>query len=139
MADEETFHELRLIRSRLEAIEHTQEVLVRVDAAAIWADIEAAFDKEPLLADVYQLLGHGRTQQELVAGLKEKGASATSQPTVSRALGKLRVDLQIVTVVQSDGRGTVYGHTRLHRILGLEKRINAWRRKREKAEKPGAA
>jgi DNA-binding transcriptional ArsR family regulator len=129
---DDTFHELRLIRSRLEAIEHTQEVLVRADAAAIWGEIETAFEKEPLLADVYQLIGGGKTQQELVSHLKEKGASATSQPTVSRALRRLREDLQIVTVVEIDSRGTVYGHTRLHRILGLDRRINSWRSKREK-------
>jgi flagellar motor protein MotB len=136
VADEDTFHELRLIRSRLEAIEHTQEVLVRVDAAAIWSDIEAAFDKDPLLADIYQLLGSGKTQQDLVVDLKAQGAPATSQPTVSRALRRLGEDLQIVKVIQINGRGSVYGHTRLHRIVGLDRRINNWRKKREKPSAP---
>lgn len=133
MANEETFHQLRLIRSRLEAIEHTQEVLVRVEAAAIWADIEAAFDKDALLADVYQLVDGRRTQQDIVAGLKDAGAPAASEATVSRALRRLREDLQLVRMLDSDGRGNVHAHVRLHRILGLDRRINAWRRKREKA------
>ena len=133
MADEETFTQLRLIRSRLEAIEHTTEVLVRADASKIWADLEEAFDKDPLLADIYQLVDEGRTQQEISTALKERGAPASSVPTVSRALKRLREDLQIVTILQGEGRETLYAHTRLHRILNLERRINAWRRKREKA------
>lgn len=132
MVDQDSFHQLRLIRSRLEAIEHMEEVLVRAQAAAIWADIEAALDKDPLLADIYQLLRQGRTQNDVVTDLKNMGARATSQPTVSRALTRLRVDLQIVTVVESGARGSVYQHTRLHRILNLDRRINAWRKKRGK-------
>ncbi|MHB1523368.1 MAG: hypothetical protein ACYCS9_06595 [Candidatus Dormibacteria bacterium] len=132
MADEDSFHQLRLIRSRLEAIEHMEEVLVRAQAAAIWADIEMALDKEPLLADIYQLLHVARTQNDVAAELKERGAKATSRPTVSRAIRRLREDLQIVAVFDGDARGSLYGHTRLHRILNLDRRINAWRKKREK-------
>ena len=48
----DTFAEIRQIRARLDAIEHTQEVLVRAQATEILAQALAAFAEDDLLARV---------------------------------------------------------------------------------------
>jgi hypothetical protein len=129
-------NQLLKIHSRLDGIEHTQEVLVRADATRIWRQIEEAFDKEPVLADIYELVDGIRTQTQIVEALKAQGAAVNSPMTVSRSLKRLREELQIVIAIEgAGGQGTVHAKTGLHRILGMNRHIKAWRRKREKGAK----
>jgi hypothetical protein len=129
MADDDTFNQIRLIRSRLESIEHSQEVLVRVEAPMIWASIEEAFGQDPALADVFLLVDGIRTQSQIVAALRAAGAAVVSDATVSRKVTRLREELHIIEVVVSPGQGIVHAKSRLDRILGLTARTQAWKRR----------
>lgn len=114
--------ELRLIRSRLDAIEHTQEVLVRADGTAIWNEIKSAFVADPLLARVYLLVDGQRTQRNMVTELASQGLKGATEATVSRKLAILRNELHLVKVVDTN-KGNVHARTGIDSILNLQKKV----------------
>src|SRR5690348_4731344 len=99
MPQDEAERELRLIRMRLDAIEHTQEVLVRADHDRIWPPIEERFNADPLLAEIYLLVDGHRSQRDILAALKAKGIT-TTEATVSRRFIILR-ELDLVQLVDT--------------------------------------
>jgi len=126
MSDPGSADELRLIRARLDGIEHTQEVLVRTRSEEIWNSLVPSFEKQPLLAHVYLLVDGTRTQNDILAALAEKGLlAAGNKATASRTLATLRDDLHLITVVSS-GQTQVHARTAVGRILGLPKRVQRW-------------
>jgi len=60
----EAYTEVREIRDRLDAIEHTQELLVRAEAKAILAVVWEEMDKDETMARVYLAIDGKRTQNE---------------------------------------------------------------------------
>jgi hypothetical protein len=64
------------MRTRLEGIEHRQEMLVRAHRDEILGEIWRYIDDDPLLGEVFLLVDGKRTQQDIVAALKQKGAAA---------------------------------------------------------------
>lgn len=115
--------ELRLIRSRLDAIEHTQEVLVRADGTAIWNEIKSAFVADPLLPRVFLLVDGQRTQRDMVTELANQGLKGATEATVSRKLAILRNDLHLVKIVDTN-KGNVHARTGVDRILNLQKKVD---------------
>jgi DNA-binding transcriptional ArsR family regulator len=118
----DAYAELRAMRARLEGIEHRQEMLVRAHADEILATIWAYIDEDETLGEVFLLVDDVRTQQDIVAGLKQKGISA-SQPTVSRKLKRLSTELGLVEIGDRDAAGTVYVKSDLDRILHLTPKV----------------
>lgn len=126
MHEDESARELRLIRDRLDVIEHTQEVLVRLQHQLFWDDLIPIFEKDPLLAQIFLLADGTRTQREIVATLKDgsqvKGAT---EATVSRKLDKLRDELHLLRVIDT-AKGHVHAQLPVVRILGLKRKVTRW-------------
>jgi DNA-binding transcriptional ArsR family regulator len=118
----DAYAELRLMRARLEGIEHRQEMLVRAHADEILETIWEFIDKDGTLGEVFLLVDGKRTQQDIVDALKKKGIT-TSQPTVSRKLAKLSIELGLVEIGDRDAAGTVYAKSDLNRILHLTPKV----------------
>ncbi len=126
MNDLEATGELRLIRARLDGIEHTQEILVRTRKEEIWKSLVSEFAKTPLLAQVYVLVDGTRTQNDILSALAAKGLVApNNKATVSRVLAALREDLGLVQVVASRN-SQVHVHTPVARILNLPRKVQRW-------------
>jgi DNA-binding transcriptional ArsR family regulator len=137
----DAYAELRAMRTRLEGIEHRQEMLVRAHRSEILDEIWRYLDDDPVIAEVYLLVDGIRTQQDIVAALEQKGVSPASQPTVSRKLNKLMNELGLVEISDRDANGTTLRKSDLDKILHLtpkvERRLAAARRTRGKSAKPG--
>lgn len=112
----DAFDEIQRIRQRLDAIEQTQEILVRANGADVLTDIDNLVDNDPLAARIYLLVDGARTQQDIATTL------GTSQPTVSRRLDILE-EMHLVRVVDKRGAGNVYAKGAADRILRLSSRI----------------
>lgn len=134
----DAFGELRAIRARVEGIEHRQEMLVRAHSDEILETVWQFIDADLTLAEVYLLVDGKRTQQDIIAELKKKGIAA-SQPTVSRKLSKLNVELGLVEIGDRDAAGIVYVKSELDRILHLtpkvERRVLDIQKRRTKSAK----
>lgn len=110
------------MRARLEGIEHRQEMLVRAHSDEILGAVWGYLDRDETLGEVFLLVDGKRTQQDIVAALKVKGIGAT-QPTVSRKLKKLSIELGLVEIGDRDAAGTVYAKSDLDRILHLTPKV----------------
>ena len=117
------YSELQQIRARLEAIEHTQEVLVRAEAETILSQIWEIMDADDILARVYLLVDGKRTQKDIVEALTSQGIPGGSQPSVSRRLDILQQDLHLIEVIDHTRAGKVYKHTALERILSIARKL----------------
>lgn len=137
MTDLDTFGEIRQIRSRLDAIEHSQDVLVRAQAKEILAQALAAFLRDDLLARVYLLVDGNRTQQEIGAAMQEQGLPGDKAAIVSRELDVLNNALQLVVQVDQAGKGKVYRKTREDRLLGITRQLEKQRASRAKVKGEG--
>ncbi len=124
MDELETFKELVMIRSRLEGIEHTQEIMVRALAKDIEPFIFEAMDSDPLLLRIYLLVDSQRTQKDIVQALVDAGVPGASQPTVSRRLARLLGELHLVEVADHSAGGKVYQKSAIDRILGLTRKLD---------------
>jgi DNA-binding transcriptional ArsR family regulator len=129
----DAFAELRSMRARLEGIEHRQEMLVRAHSSEILSAIWTYIDADETLGEVFLLVDGKRTQQDIASALKAKGLSA-SQPTVSRKLTKLNVELGLVEIGDRDAAGTVYAKSDIDRILHLTSKIERRLADRRKAK-----
>jgi DNA-binding transcriptional ArsR family regulator len=112
----DAFDELQTIRVRLDAIEQTQEMLVRANSAEILRDVDALTHDDDLAIRVYLLVDGQRTQGDIADEL------GTTQPTVSKKITKLQ-QLHLVRVVEKRGGGNVYAKAAADRILRLSPRI----------------
>lgn len=112
----DAFDEIQRIRIRLDAIEQTQEMLVRANSTQVLADVDELVDKDELAARIYLLVNGRRTQQDIATDL------ATSEATVSRRLEKLR-ELHLIRLVDRRGAGNVYQKSAADGILRLSTRI----------------
>jgi hypothetical protein len=121
------------MRARLEGIEHRQEMLVRAHSDEILKAIWAYIDDDETLGEVFLLVDGTRTQQDIVTALRAKGISA-SQPTVSRKLQKLNIELGLVEIGDRDAAGTVYVKSDLDRILHMTGKVERRLAERRKAK-----
>ena len=129
MADNlETFSEIRQIRMRIEAIEHTQEVLIRAHREAIEKDIWEQLDSDSVLAQVYLLVDGHRSQKDIVGAMREQGAAGASEPTVSRRLVKL-YEMHLIELVDRTKSRNIYKRTAIDRILSLVRKLEKRRAK----------
>jgi transcriptional regulator of acetoin/glycerol metabolism len=122
----EVYGEIRLIRARLDGIEHMTEVLVRAQHKEILPEIMAALQNDDLLRRIYLLVDGKRTQQEVGMALEEQGVSG-DKTTVSRRLEKLYKELHLLELVDQTGRGKVYIKSRLDQTLGITRRLERQR------------
>lgn len=122
---EELFAELRVIRSRIEGIEHTQEILVRAQSESIVPTLIQAFADDPVLARVFLLVDGSRTQQDIVAVMKANKHPGASDATVSRKIDLLHNDMALIDFVDQTGRGKVYRKSAVDRILRLSRKVES--------------
>src|SRR5262245_46608318 len=118
----DAFAELRSMRSRLEGIEHRQEMLVRAHADEILATVWNYIDSDEALGEIYLLINGARTQKQIVAELAKKGIKL-DQSNVSRKLKRLMSELGLVEVSDRDASGAVLRKSDLDKILHLTPKV----------------
>lgn len=102
----ETAQEILTIRRKIEAIEGTQELLLRPVAASVREELfKEVFDKHALLVEVYLAIDGSKSQAELVETLKADGVKI-SQPVVSRRLDVLK-EHRLVEEAEVGPRGVI--------------------------------
>ena len=119
---DEIFNELRTIRSRVESIEKTQEVLVRADADRILAGVLPQFRADRVLCEVNLRVDGTKGQRQIVAELDAAGVSGASEATVSRKIDALR-ELDLVELADRTALGKIYAKTQIERLLRLSKYV----------------
>jgi hypothetical protein len=117
------FNELRVIRSRIESIEHGQEVLIRAERQAILREILPIFAKDPTMAQVYLLVDGVRGQRQIAQEMARNGLTGASEPTVSRKLVLLCNELDLILLDDRTAAGNVYRKTLLDRALHLTREV----------------
>jgi len=116
------FNELRTIRSRIESIERTQEVLVRAEADRILASILPRFREDLVLGQIYLLVDGIRGQRQITTAMSQAGMTGASEATVSRKLEALR-DLDVIELVDRTAAGKIYAKTQVDRLLRLSRQV----------------
>jgi DNA-binding transcriptional ArsR family regulator len=122
MTDDTIYNELRVIRSRIESIEKTQEVLVRAERERILAELLPSFEGDLTLCRVYLLVDGARGQRQIAAQLGAAGAVGASEATVSRKLDALR-DLDLIELVDRTTAGNIYRKAPVDRLLRLTRQV----------------
>jgi len=112
------YNELRTIRSRIESIEKTQEVLVRAEADRILAGLLPIFRADLAMAKVYLAVDGRKGQRDIGTEI------GVSEATVSRKIEKLR-ELDLVELVDRTASGNIYARTTIDRLLRLSRRVRA--------------
>lgn len=124
MADSlELFSEIRQVRMRIEAIEHTQEVLIRAHAEAIEKEIWEHMGEDDVLAQVYLLVDGHRSQKDIVEVMQAQGASGASHASVSRRIERLSKELHLIELAEQTKAGKTYRRTALDRILSISRKL----------------
>lgn len=123
MESDELFAEIRVIRSRIEGIEHTQEILVRAQHKQILPALLEMFENDPTLARIYLLIDGQRSQREVVQALRGQGHEISSEATVSRKIDRLANDLALVDLIDQTRKGKIYRRSAVDRILGLSRLV----------------
>jgi CO dehydrogenase/acetyl-CoA synthase alpha subunit len=113
----EMFNQVRTIRSRVEGIESTQEILVRAEIEDIVPPLLARMREDILLAKIYLKIDGVASQKEIAAALD------TSEMTVSRKVDKLLKDEHIIVLVDRTAKGKIYDKAPVERILNLSRRV----------------
>ncbi len=93
----DTANEIKSIRYKMDAIEATQQLLLRKDAVELVELILALFRKDSFLPTIYNALDGERTQRQVVEFLQKNGQEC-SEPTVSRRVRVLEEEGLIETV-----------------------------------------
>ena len=102
----ETAQEILTIRRKIEAIEGTQELLLRPVAGRVRDEIfKEVFDKHALLDEVYLAIDGSKSQAELLETLKADGFKI-SQPTMSRRIDVL-MEHRLVEEAEAGPRGVI--------------------------------
>jgi hypothetical protein len=113
----EMFNQVRTIRSRIEGIESTQQILVRAEMNEIVPPLLERMKKDPLLAKVYLKVDGKLSQKEIAKALK------TSEMTVSRKIETLDQDEHIIVLADRTGAGKIYDKAPVEAILNLSRKI----------------
>ena len=113
----EMFNQVRTIRSRIEGIESTQQILVRADIERIVPPLLERMRKDKMLAKVYLKVNGKLSQKEIAKALK------TSDMTVSRKIDSLHQDEHVIVLVDRTGAGKIYDKAPVEKILNLSRRI----------------
>lgn len=113
----EMFNQVRTIRSRIEGIESTQQILVRAEMESIVPPLLDRMRKDPMLAKVYLKIDGKLSQKEIAKAL------STSDMTVSRKIDTLHQDEHVIVLVDRTGAGKIYDKAPVEKILNLSRRI----------------
>lgn len=118
----ETASEIQEIRFRLEAIEATQNMLVRREAPELLKAFLQLFQETPDLKSVYLAVNGQDTQAQILERLHAAGVTM-SQPTLSRRMDVLK-DNGLIERVPSSKSGDVYEKNKLvERMLRLSRTV----------------
>ena len=118
----DTADEIRRIRDRVDAIEATQQLLLRKDANQLSEIILRRFEGNEVLASVYLAVDGKRTQTEIVHVLKENGLRG-SKAAVSRSVHTLRNE-GLIERIRAGKDGVVWAKKEsVDRVLGLTKAL----------------
>lgn len=113
---ENLFNEVAQLRDQVEDMAKSVSALTR--QSGIKGDVLDAMAKDPLLAQVFQLVDGRRTQKDILDALRASGVGG-SQATVSRKLDQLVEDWDLVRPTTRTAGGTKYVHTSLAKDLRI--------------------
>ena len=118
----ETASDIQEIRFRLEAIEATQNLLVRGRAEEYTQKYLRFFEENSDLSAVYLAVDGHRSQVEIIEELKSNGLKLGAM-TVSRRIRELK-DEGLIELASADGKKNIYNKNRtVERLLRLSKRL----------------
>jgi hypothetical protein len=123
--EEEIQNALLAIHSRLGTIEGKINLVARAERDDVLAALEEAIRDNPLLGQIYLLLDGKRTQQEILAELKQFGISS-SQSTVSRRMGDLVTEYGLADPVREGAALVLRKNRATEDILNLTRRVRRW-------------
>jgi arginine repressor len=125
---------LMVIDSQLRTVDGKVNLIARANRKPLLEALEEVIAEKPIIGRIYLLLDGARNQDEIVAGLKERGASG-SPAAVSRWLADMQGEHGLIERVPSPRPGKTYRKNReLEQILNLTKRIEKWLADLDKAE-----
>src|ERR1700728_3653619 len=101
--NEEIHAALMVIDSQLRTVDGKVNLIARANRKPLLDALEEVITEKPLIGRIYLLLDGARNQEEIVAGLKEIGASG-SPAAVSRWLGEMQGEHGLIERVPSPGR-----------------------------------
>lgn len=116
------YTEIRSVRLELEQQGSMLDAMVRY-TPDIKKHITDEIQKDPLLVLIFQLVGTGLSQKEIIAELRRRKAAKTSDATVSRRIEKLRADLHVIVGVGFKDGSPMYGYSRLARALSIQRTV----------------
>lgn len=111
------FNQVRTIRSRIEGIESTQQILVRAEMEQIVPPLLERMKKDSLLAKVYLKVNGKLSQKEIAEALK------TSEMTVSRKIDTLHQDEHVIVLADRTAAGKIYDKAPVEKILNLSRKV----------------
>lgn len=124
----DTANEIKTIRLKIEAIESTQEIILRHNAREYREEITSLFKDDEELRRVYLAIDGKRSQAELVTDLNASGASI-SQSTVSRRMNKLEGE-GLIQKVGGSPAGVIWSKKDvIERVLRLSRHLANEQRK----------
>lgn len=129
MTDMDVLNEIAALRARVDAMDPKLEILIRAQRASIQQEVLAAIEADPRLGLVYLHVNGKRTQKGIVTSLAGSTARM-SQPTVSRRMATLELELALIEPGRSTRDGVVYRKTAIDRILRLTPKIEDILRKK---------
>jgi predicted HTH transcriptional regulator len=114
----EMFNQVRTIRSRIEGIESTQQILVRAEMERIVPPLLDRMRKDRTLAKVYLKVNGRLSQKEIAKALK------ISEMTASRKIDSLHQDEHVIVLVDRTSAGKIYDKAPVEQILNLSRKIS---------------
>ncbi len=119
---QDAFAELVQLRTEMEQVGGMVDALVRYHPE-VKEQILQEFTKsgDDIMKVIFQLIDGRKTQKEIISELKARGI-ATSGPTVTRRIDRLRY-LELISLVTRKDGSPVYIHSRLSKALGLMRKF----------------
>ena len=118
------YAEVAIIRDELEEQGTVIDALVRAnDGGAFRAEVLAAMDNDPTLAEAHRLVDGSRSQAEILDLLRQRGLKGASARGISERMAKLQ-DLGLITLAAKRGHAKVYRRTRLDRAYGISRALD---------------
>lgn len=122
MTDMDVLNEIAALRARVDAMDPKLEILIRAQRASIQQEVLAAIETDPRLGLVYLQVDGNRTQKDIVMSLAGSTARM-SQPTVSRKMTILELELALIEPGRQTREGVAYRKTAVDRILRLTPKV----------------
>ena len=115
------YAEVANLRDEIEEQGSVTDALLRASAAELKQEVLEAFDKDPSLGKILQLVDGRRSPNEILEQLREQGEKGANKATISRKFDRLANDLHLIILDRRASTGNVYRRTRVDKVLGISR------------------